>query len=109
MKKLKKEYRRIKKEHRKAILLRLARSAIGSSVGRVFKKGSKKQICHKLGQIRVDEILCLRNEQDYKKWFEKQLNVLAQIIKKTNKGSKLLRVHTRSICRYRLRLPASGG
>jgi len=91
MKKLKKEYRRIKKEHRKAILLRLARSAIGSSVGRVFKKGSKKQICHKLGQIRVDEILCLRNEQDYKKWFEKQLNVLAQIIKKGNKGNKKIK------------------
>ena len=84
---LKKEYGRLKKHHRGAIRTRLARLTIGSSVGRVLKKGSKERIWHILEKIPVDEIIQLQSEQDYKKWFEKQLGVLARKIDKTNKGN----------------------
>lgn len=84
---LEKEYNRIKGNHKKAIRTRLARITIGSSVGRVLRKGSKKRIWLVLEQIPVDEILRLRSQQDYKKWFEKQLSILAREIHKTNKGN----------------------
>jgi len=84
---LKKEFFRLKKRHREAIRTRLARLTIGSSVGRVLKKDSKEQIWPILKRIPVDKIMQLRNEQDYKKWFEKQLNRLAQKIDETNRGN----------------------
>jgi hypothetical protein len=111
---LKKEFRRLKKHHREAIRARLARSTIGSSVGRVLKKDSKKQIWPTLEKIPVDEILRLRSEQDYKKWFEKQLGVLAREIDKTNKrnariypgykwghATKILCLYLRDVVIYR--------
>ena len=114
MKKLREEFCRIKENHREAIRTRLARSTIGSSVGRVLKKGSKEQVWPILEQIPVDEILQLKNEQDYKKWFEKQLVVLARKINKTNKrnariypgykwghATKILCLYLRDVVIYR--------
>ncbi len=85
---IKKEFRRLKKHHREAIRTKFTRLTIGPSEGRVFKKGSKEQIWPILKQIPVDEIVQLQSEQDYKKWFEKHLDVLAKKIAKTNKGNK---------------------
>jgi hypothetical protein len=87
MKKLIKKFHLIKENHRKTIRTKCARLTIGSSVGRVLKKGSKEQIWRTLEKISVDQLLRLRSEKDYKKWFEKQLNVLARKINKTNKGN----------------------
>jgi len=87
MEKLIKKFCDIKEGHRETILTKLARTTIGSSIGRVLKKGSKEQIWRTLEKIPVDKILRLRSEQDYKKWFEKQLGILARKIDKTNRGN----------------------
>ncbi len=84
---LEEKYNCIKRDHKKAIRRRLARITIGSSVGRVLRKGSKEKIWPVLERIPVNEILRLRSQQDYKRWFEKQLNILAVKIHKTNKGN----------------------
>ncbi|MDD5458332.1 MAG: hypothetical protein PHF37_02940 [Phycisphaerae bacterium] len=84
---LEEKYRHINENHKKAIRSRLARSTIGSSVGRVLEKGSKEQVWPILEQLPVDEIIHLQSEQDYKNWFENQLNVLAKKIHETNNGN----------------------
>jgi hypothetical protein len=88
MEKLAEKFRCIKKLHRKTIQRKHARLTIGSSVGRVLKKDSKEQIWPILEKIPVDEIVQLQGEQDYKNWFEKHLDVLAQKIAETNRGNR---------------------
>jgi hypothetical protein len=87
MRRLKEEYIRLKKDHRKAIQIRLARITIGPSIGRVFRGKTKDQIWPILTKIPVDEIVLLKNEQTYKDWFKKQLAVLAHKIDETNRGN----------------------
>jgi hypothetical protein len=87
MRNLKKEYVRLGKNHRNAIRTRIARTTIGASVGRVFKKKTKERIWPILKEIPVDAMLRLKNEPSYKEWFKKQLKVLAHKIGSTNKGN----------------------
>ncbi|MFA5240526.1 MAG: hypothetical protein WC476_12585 [Phycisphaerae bacterium] len=71
---LKKEFRRLKKHHREAILKRVAKSCVGSSTLRVFKDSS--QIKERLRNIDADELLKIRSEDDFKNWFKNELNRL---------------------------------
>jgi hypothetical protein len=83
---LKKEYRRIKENHRKAILKRVAKVCLGSSTVRVFKHSS--QIKERLQNIDVEELLKIQSEGNFKKWFENELDKLTKVIPKTTSRSK---------------------
>jgi len=82
------EYERINTNHKKAIQIRLARIAIGSSVGRVFQKDTVREIWPILTEINLDAIKKVGSQAQYKKWFERQLSKLATKIKKTNPNNK---------------------
>jgi hypothetical protein len=81
------EFERIKRRHKKAICSRLARATIGPSIARVFAKGSVERMWRVLPDIPVDELLGLKEQEDFKRWFEKQLDKLATRIKETNSGN----------------------
>ncbi len=88
MEKLVKEFRRIKGNHRKAVLKRAAKVCVGSSTVRVFKRSS--QIKERLQNVNVEELLEIRNEGNFKKWFENKLDKLAKVIPKTtSRGKKI--------------------
>jgi hypothetical protein len=85
------EFRRIQENHKEQIRRRLARVVIGSSIARVFKKGSVEEIWPVLTEIPVDELPGLKNQEEFKEWFEKQLNRLARRIDRTNPGNRRIR------------------
>lgn len=86
--KLEKKYKVIGKEHRKSLLKISARSVLGSSVIRVFNSGSKSGLINCLEKINVDDLLRLKDEVNYKAWFQNNLSKLSQEIKKTNPQNK---------------------
>jgi len=79
-----KEYQRIKENHEKAVQIRIARVVIGPSVGRVFVGGSKDQIHSVLKNMDLSGLVQVKTQEEYKKWFESNLEVLAKKIKETN-------------------------
>jgi len=87
---LKEEYQRIRQSHKKAIQAKAARLIIGPSVGRVFNKGTVHKIWPVLTKIDFETMAQLKSQEQYKRWFETQLNKLARKIKATNpKNSRI--------------------
>jgi len=82
------EFQRIREDHKKAIQKRLARITIGSSVGRVFQENTVHKIWPVLEKIDLDAMKKIKSQEQYREWFEKQLNILAAKIKKTNPNNK---------------------
>lgn len=66
-------YRTIGVNHRKALRDRAARIVLGSSVIRVFKPDTKLDVQPILEKIPVDDILSVKNETEYRLWFERHL------------------------------------
>lgn len=112
--KLKKEYEDISKNHRSSLLKIAARSVLGSSVIRVFDRESKEKLLNYLKRINVDDLLQLRDQTDYKSWFETHLSKLSQEIKKTNPNNtnifpgykwghatKILNLYIRGVVEYK--------
>jgi len=84
---LKEEYRRIKENHRKNILKRVAKVCVSSSTVRVFKHSS--QIKERLQNIDVEELSKIK-KSNFKKWFENKLNEVTKAIPKiTSRGKKI--------------------
>lgn len=79
-----KEFERIRHNHRQAIRHRAARVILFASVIRVFESGTKDRLLPILAAIPIDEIATLNDESQFKLWFEGQLNILAQEIKRCN-------------------------
>ena len=111
---LKKEYEDIGKKHRNALLRISARSVLGSSVIRVFNVESKSILLNSLEKINVDDLLRLKDEADYKAWFENNLSNLSQEINKTNPqntniypgykwghATKILNLYIREVVEYK--------
>jgi len=73
MEKLIEEFCRIKEKHRKAILKRVAKVCVGSSTVRVFKHSN--QIKERLQNIDVEELLKIKNDDNFREWFENKLRV----------------------------------
>ena len=79
-----KEFERIRHNHRRAIRHRAARVVLGSSVIRVFERGTKDSLLPILFGIPIDEIAALNDERGFKLWFEGQLDILARDIGRCN-------------------------
>jgi hypothetical protein len=104
---------KLKKEY-DDILKIAARSVLGSSVIRVFNGESKEKLLDYLQKINVDDLLRLRDQTDYKSWFETHLSKLSQEIKKTNPtntnifpgykwghATKILNLYIREVVEYK--------
>jgi len=88
MEKLIEEFCRIKEKHRKAILKRVAKVCVGSSTVRVFKHSN--QIKERLQNIDVEELLKIKNDDNFREWFENKLDELTKVIPKTtSRGKKI--------------------
>lgn len=85
--KLEKEFERIKYSHRKALETTAARVVLGPSVIRVFEKGTKKRLMPVLAKVRIDELYNVMNQQQFKLWFEKELNRIAAAVRETNRDN----------------------
>jgi hypothetical protein len=78
------EFERIRREHRQALRHRGARVTLGSSVVRVFTPGTKDKLFPILVEIPLEEMTRLKNQQEFRTWFEHWLEVLAEVIKRHN-------------------------
>lgn len=78
------EFQRISLIHRMALRKRAARIVLGSSVTKVFAKGTKKQLLPILDDVSIDEIAEVRNQWQFNGWFEAQLDIVAQAVKNPN-------------------------
>lgn len=78
------EFRRIGSDHRSAVLKFTARSALPPSVTRVFKAGTKDALVALLGGLPMDEVLGLPDEPAFRRWFDHQLDQVAEVIRERN-------------------------
>lgn len=85
------EFERLKRDHRKALCQRGARVVLGSSVTRVFDKGTKGHLLPLLSGIPVDEMPSLNGQDGFQVWFEHWLEILAREIKRLNHNNS--RIH----------------
>src|SRR5689334_712515 len=92
-KKLERELERIRNEHRKALLKTSARVVLGSSVIRVFQKGTKPRLQAVLESIAVDELTAIEKQEEYRQWFEEHLSKVADEIRATNPKSITPRIY----------------
>ena len=116
---LEEEFQRIKQNHRRAIIARVARICFSGSTGRVFpeKARATSRIKTVLQGINVDDLPTIDSQDAFKKWFEKQLGAVAAIIpdvtskrekltdgaRRWGYGTKILSLYLRDIvehCRY---------
>jgi hypothetical protein len=77
------EFRRIKREHRKALRYRAA-LVMGPSVTRVFRRGTKKALIPALEAIDVDRLRGVRSQQQFREWFDEHLAKVARGIRRLN-------------------------
>ena len=64
---------------------RQARVTLGASVMRVFAGGTDDKVRPVLGKIRLDGLPKMRGQQQYRRWFEKQLERVAKAIYSLNR------------------------
>lgn len=77
------EFARVRREHRSALRMRFARANLGSSVIRVFAKGTKPGLLQVLQSLPVDELPSL-NRQGFEAWFDAQLERVSKELRKLN-------------------------
>ena len=87
MKLLEKEFKRIKLDHNEALKATAARVVLGSSVIRVFQKGTKEKLMSVLARVGIDGLCKIKNQRQFKLWFEKELNKVAVVVRKTNRAN----------------------
>ena len=85
---LQKTFAEIRLNHRGNILRRAARVTLGSSVMRVFKKDTKKDLLDALLGVPVDDVRGIRDEATFTAWFEQQLDKIADAILAKNPTTK---------------------
>jgi len=87
---LEEEFKRIKENHRKAIIARVARVCFSGSTGRVFEGGTSTKIKKVLLNIDIDHLLNIKNQEQFKKWFETNLDsVFNAIPEKTSRSNTI--------------------
>ena len=84
---LRNEFREIRKDHWNAEQRFFARTVLGSSVIRVYQEDTKDFIMEALCKVDIEKLKKITSEAQYKEYFEKALNALAAVIKRTNKGN----------------------
>jgi hypothetical protein len=112
--KLIKKYKDIGKKHRSSLLKISRRSVLGSSVIRVFDPDSKPIFQKCLEKINVDDLLQLKDQTEYKAWFQNHLSKLSREIRKSNPknaniypgykwghATKILNLYIREVVEYK--------
>ncbi len=85
---LKEEFKRIKENHQNAIIRRTALTALGPSMVRFLPRGTKENIIPTLCRIKFNELLKFNSQDEYQKWFEKNLGKVASKIEIGNSGRR---------------------
>jgi hypothetical protein len=84
---LEEEFLRIKENHRDAIIKRATRVVLGFTVKRgLFREGSKEHIAPLLNAIPYDDLPRLQNQEEFRYWFERHLNTIAEKVHLYNQG-----------------------
>lgn len=77
--------------YKKCIKRRIIKIILGSSVIRVFKKGTKKDVVRTLEGINLDELKFILTSRNYDEWQRKQVNKLYTTLIKMNANLKGLK------------------
>jgi len=78
------EFRGIRKNHKKALQTRVARTILAPSIMRVFQAGTKHVLFDLLSGMDLESLRRLRGEDAFRRWFEDSLARVASRIKKRN-------------------------
>lgn len=112
---LERALRDIAQDHHATILKVIARAALPASVTRVFQPGTKTALVGVLSRLPVDEIPSLGGEREFRGWFERQLELVADAILAINPlqvrrqihpgykwghGTKVLALYVRDVVLY---------
>jgi len=87
------EVERIGRLHEKAVVRTVARGAVPSSVGRVFRPGTKDALVESLPTLRIRELVELRDASAYRAWFVRALDLVADTALKLNPKRLNDRIH----------------
>ncbi len=87
------EFTRIKESHRQAVRETVARMSLPGSITRVFKSGTKADLMGALLDVPVDELPSIRDEKAFQSWFEKRLEIFAEVILERNRVAEGSRIH----------------
>lgn len=82
------EFSKIGKNHWQALRRTHARNVLGPSVIRVFKKGTKKELVSHLQEIEIDQLKSIKNQTEFNKWFDDELESLAKVVRRHNHNNK---------------------
>ncbi len=90
LEKLEKEYGRIDEHHWDAERHFFARVVLPSSVMRVFYPDTREHVLKVLSRTNVEALRSIRSQEKYRTYFKKQLDRVARVISKTNRGNSRL-------------------
>jgi hypothetical protein len=82
-----KEYRRINKHPWKNERKFFARINLTGSIMRVFETGTKQKLFEALTKVKVEKLRTIRSQDQFRAFFERNLNNIAQVINNTNRGN----------------------
>ena len=85
------EYKRIQRAHKRALVRTVARSNLGGAVIRVYDKGTKEPLLAALTGVRFDLLRNVRSQTEFRKWFNRELNRIAGVIRRKNPRNKRIR------------------
>lgn len=81
------EYRRINKHHWETERRFFAYLNLPGSILRVFKPGTKQKLFDALIKVDIKELRAIRSQEKFRAYFERNLNHVARVISKTNRGN----------------------
>ena len=81
------EYRRIKKHHWETERRFFASLNLPRSILRVFKPGTKHALFDALINVDINKLRAIRSQEQFRAYFERNLNHVARVINKTNRGN----------------------
>lgn len=82
---LRKEYQRIRKRHKAALVERVARIVLGPSVMRVFAEGTREKLCPVLAKTDVHKLRSVRNQHAFSEWFDRNVEIVWRTIMTLNR------------------------
>jgi hypothetical protein len=79
------EFRRIRTDHRRALIARAARVTLGASVMRVFAKGTKEPLSKALIALPLHDLATkVRTDGQFARWYERALDSVHRVIMTRN-------------------------
>lgn len=87
---LEQEFKRLRDSHREVIKARVAKVCFSASTGRVFPKDSSAEIKKALPKIDVDHMLTIRSQEEFKTWFEQNLDAIVRVVPSSTSRGKII-------------------